>query len=339
MTIKVELRDHPIFICGHPKSGTSLVRAILDSHPQLVVYPEETIFFRRFLPQSADLYKDSRLELAERYLIQIFSWNRQNPPPSQAGYLDRDYTEISFAEVRENMRQLVERKNDHIGDILSAAVLAYGLVCAKITPSTQYWVEKSPYNEYFAKQIYTWWPEAKCIHVIRDPRDNYASYRRKHPDWSAEFFSANWNRSTEAGIQNQEQFGDDNYYLIRYEDLVQSPDSSLENLSSFLHIEHDSTLTSPTRAGQQWSGNSMFADQFQSISTSPIGRWVENLTMPEATVIEMMTKPFMHKLGYMQLKPNGSKTGGDRQAATMLQARWRVATWPVRRRLRRLSRD
>jgi hypothetical protein len=44
------LRDHPVFICGHPKAGTSLVRSILDSHPQLIVYPEETVFFRRYLP-------------------------------------------------------------------------------------------------------------------------------------------------------------------------------------------------------------------------------------------------------------------------------------------------
>jgi len=39
------LRDHPVFLGGHPKSGTSLLRALLDSHPQLVVYPEESGFF------------------------------------------------------------------------------------------------------------------------------------------------------------------------------------------------------------------------------------------------------------------------------------------------------
>ena len=34
------LPDRPVFICGHPKSGTSLLRAMLDSHPELLVYPE-----------------------------------------------------------------------------------------------------------------------------------------------------------------------------------------------------------------------------------------------------------------------------------------------------------
>lgn len=36
-------KDRPIFICGHPKSGTSLLRNLLDNHPQLAVYPEESL--------------------------------------------------------------------------------------------------------------------------------------------------------------------------------------------------------------------------------------------------------------------------------------------------------
>ena len=75
------LRDRPIFICGHPKAGTSLVRSILDSHPQLVVYPEETVFFRRYLPQSEGLDIQGQLALAEQLLIHIFTWNTAAPPP------------------------------------------------------------------------------------------------------------------------------------------------------------------------------------------------------------------------------------------------------------------
>ena len=48
-----ELRDSPVFIAGHPRSGTSLLRSVLDSHPELVAYPEETSFFRRYLPKAA----------------------------------------------------------------------------------------------------------------------------------------------------------------------------------------------------------------------------------------------------------------------------------------------
>lgn len=57
----IELRDRPIFICGHPKSGTSLLRNLLDFHPQLVVYPEESRFFRQFLPLAKDALPGSNL--------------------------------------------------------------------------------------------------------------------------------------------------------------------------------------------------------------------------------------------------------------------------------------
>jgi len=98
-------------------------------------------------------------------------------------------------------------------------------------------VEKSPYNEYYADQIFAWWPEARCIHIIRDPRDNYVSYRRKHPAWSAEFFASNWKRSTQAGVDNRNRYSPDRYLILRYEDLVGSPGDSLRQLVDFLQID------------------------------------------------------------------------------------------------------
>ena len=206
-----ELRDKPIFICGHPKAGTSLLRAILDSHPQLIVYPEETIFFRRYLPAARNLSLTEQLSLAEQQLIHIFRWSQTAPVASQEGYPDRDYSAIPFEEVRQVLHQTITQAYRHPGDILSAVILAYGRVSQQITDQTKGWVEKSPYNEYYAEQIFTWWPQARCIHILRDPRDNYVSYQRKHPDWSAEFFATNWSRSTQAGMNNHQKFGETRY--------------------------------------------------------------------------------------------------------------------------------
>ena len=319
MTIDA-LRDTPLFICGHPKAGTSLMRAVFDSHPQLVVYPEETVFFRRYLPEAANLDRPGQLDLAEKRLIHIFKWNRENPDPSQEGYPDRDYSAISFEAVRQAMQKLLETRWQHPGDVLSAAVLAFGQVSGQIIPDSRYWVEKSPYNEYFAEQIFAWWPQARCIHILRDPRDNFVSYQRKHASWNAEFFAANWVRSTQAGMQNQQRYGTQRYLILRYEDLVQSPETHLRQMVDFLGIDWAASLASPTRAGTQWQGNSMFADQFQSISAAPIARWKENLPAEEAAVIDLMTGPLLETWRY----PSAARP--------TLSARWRVLTWPIRRR-------
>jgi protein-tyrosine sulfotransferase len=323
MNANHELREHPIFICGHPKAGTSLLRAVFDSHPQLIVYPEETIFFRRFLPQAQDLDRQQQLALAEKLLIHIFKWNRENPDPSQTGYPDRDYSAISFESVRQAMQQIAENRWQHAGDTLSAAVLAYGQVSEQITSATRCWVEKSPYNEYYAAQIFTWWPAARCIHILRDPRDNYVSYQRKHASWSAEFFAANWSRSTRTGMDNQQRFGAQRYLILRYEDLAQSPETSLRKMVDFLGVDWDASLTAPTRAGEQWQGNSMFADQFQSISAAAVARWKEKLSPEDAAVIELLAHPLMQTWQYLP------------SAAPTLKARWRAMIWPLRRRLSR----
>ncbi|MBN2550290.1 MAG: sulfotransferase [Anaerolineales bacterium] len=327
--ISPELPDHPIFICGHPKAGTSLLRAVFDSHPQLIAYPEESMFFRRFLPRAQGLDLDGQLELADQLLIHIFTWNRQNPPASQAGFPDRDYSAISYQAVRQAMRDWLATRLTadpgvlNAGDILCAAVLAYGQVSSQITDQTRYWIEKSPYNEYYAGQIFAWWPEARCIHIVRDPRDNYVSYRRKHSSWGAEFFAANWQRSTQAGMRNQENFGAWRYLLLRYEDLAQAPEKTLHQMVEFLQIEWSPSLADPTRAGEQWQGNSMFANQFQSISAAPVGRWKESLSPQEAAVIEIKNRFLMEAWQY--------PTQASQQFIPALAARLRLLAWPLRR--------
>ncbi len=332
MPISSELRDHPIFICGHPKAGTSLVRAIFDSHPQLVVYPEETIFFRRFLPQARGLDLESQIALAEQLLVHIFRWNAANPLPDQEDFPGRDYSAIPFDEVCRVMLQIARQDYRHPGDLLSAAVLAFGQVSGQAGPQTRGWVEKSPYNEYFANQIFAWWPEGRCIQVLRDPRDNFVSYRRKHPDWAPEFFAANWRRSTQVGLQNQAHYGKERYYVLRYEDLTCEPEKELQKLVDFLQIEWDAALVSPTRAGEQWRGNSMFANQFQGISAAPVARWKEALAPSDARVIELGAGRLLEKVGYAP----EAFTGG---ISHRLSARWRLFTWPLRRRLAAKSRQ
>lgn len=293
-------RNSPIFICGHPKAGTSLLRSILDSHPEIVVYPEETSFFRRYLPMAEGRDQEQKINLAARYLIHIFQWNLTNPPEHQAGFKDRDYSGISFTAVKEEMAKAVKDQFGHDGDMLSAVMTAFGKVTGRITPRTRYWLEKTPYNERYADRIFNWWPEARCIHVVRDPRDNYVSYRRKHPDWTPEFFASNWQTSTAQGQRNLKKFGEDRYWLVTYEDFVQKPDETIAHLCSFLGISDDSALRQPTRDGREWKGNSMWSDQFSQISSAPVGRWVESLKPHEVYLIQSLAKKGMAAMGYNQ---------------------------------------
>lgn len=298
MITNTALRDRPVFVCGHPKSGTSLVRSLLDSHPQLVVYPEEPQFFRRFLPKAAGLGLDQKLDLADQLLIHIFDWNKTNPPASQAGFPDRDYSAVSKEAVSRAMRQLVSEQYRQDGDILSAAVLAFGQVSGQLNDKTIRWVEKTPYTEYYVEQILSWWPEALFIHAVRDPRDNYVSYQRKHPEWSVRTFAESWSHSTGAGLAHQKKYGTDQYLLLRYEQLIQSPDETLGTLCHFMGIDNHPVLKMPTRNGLSWGGNSMFAEQFNEISAAPEGRWKKSMSVDDLVLLEGLTRSELVQMGY-----------------------------------------
>jgi hypothetical protein len=293
-----DLRDSPVFIAGHPKSGTSLLRSVLDSHPELVAYPEETNFFRRYLPKAAKADLQHKLALSDQYLTHIFEWNQVNPPIHQAGYPDRDYSYIPVTQVRQFVRQYVDQRFSHDGDMLSAVILAFGKVSGQLSDISHHWVEKTPYNEHYAAQIFKWWPDARVVHTVRDPRDNFASYHRKHADWSPEAFALNWLQSTQAGLDNRRLYGSDRYLLLRFEDLTSTPDEKLSQLCQFLGINDDPSLRQPVRGGRPWGGNSMFADQFTTISAAPVGRWTESLQPDEVATLELIAGPVMQQLDY-----------------------------------------
>ncbi len=294
-----KLADHPVFICGHPKAGTSLMTALLDGHPAILAYPEETLFFRRFLPAIADQPFEDQLVLVDQLLIHIFEWNTETPPAHQADYPDRDYSEISFEGVRSRLRGLLFESPDLPKDYLPAAVLAFGQEVGMISPDVRYWVEKSPYNEFYAEKIFDWWPEARCIHIVRDPRDNFVSYRRKQPDWSAKVFIWNWVRSTRAGLKNAASFGEDRYLMIRFEDLLRETKSATQRVADFLELPWHPALEQPTRVGESWRGNSMFAEKYAAVSTAPLGRWRQaDLSPFDLAMLQVIGGDVMEAMAY-----------------------------------------
>ncbi len=299
----MELRNRPVFICGHPKAGTTLLRNLLDSHPQLVVFPEETLFFRRFLRKAGGLDAQKLLDLAEKELVTIFG-AEADQPDNPYGDSHQGYADISPKQLQDRLSARIAQDGlRHRGDILSALVLAFGEVINHSLDQAKWWVEKTPYNEQFTDQILSWWPDARFIHIVRDPCDNFASYQRKHRDWDAGFFASNWNRSTYAGMQNRRQLGPKKYLIMPYEDLTQKPDVKLAEICAFLDIEDHPTLRQPTKRGQPWRGNSMFDEKFNAISAAAVGRWQTVLTPEEAAVIQLTTRKHRRALGYRQESP------------------------------------
>ena len=293
------LRDHPIFICGHPKSGTTLLVSLFDSHPQLIVYPDETFFFRGFVPEIRNRDLDEKLSLAQRYLLHFFERSFTNSGGQNSVESSQDQRLQDYVRTCELMLEDINVHGiQHDGDLLSAAIYAYGRTHDKLSSDTLYWIEKTPYNEHFAELIFNWWPDAHCIHIVRDPRDNYVTYQRKHKGLSAEDFSLGWNSSIKVGFNNRERYGKKNYLILRYEDLTTNPERSLQQIIDFLGISDEEILRIPTSDGIPWEGNSQFGDKFRGISTKPVGRWKRELSSKNTEIVEAICAESMKIIGY-----------------------------------------
>lgn len=293
------LRNHPIFLCGHPKSGTTLLMSLFDSHPQLIVYPNETFFFRGFVPDIRNRNLEEKISLAQRYVLHFFEQSMNNTDEQEMVGSTQTQRYLDYVRACEIMQKdVIVNGIRHDGDLLGSAVLAFGRIHGELTSNKIYWIEKTPYNEHFAHLIFRWWPEAHCIHIVRDPRDNYASYKRKHPGLSAEDFALGWNSSTKAGLANRERFGFERYSTLRYEDLTIHSEESLQEILKFLDIHDDEILRIPTNDGIPWEGNSLYGDKFRGISAKPVGRWKQELSTRNVEIIETICAEFMEKLGY-----------------------------------------
>ncbi len=198
----------PIFIGGLQRSGTSLMRLLLDSHPHIACGPKESKLFR-----------ENRLE-------RIYTDLRTIWPTG----LDPRY-EFAPHMVDQVMAGLIHQ----------AVLLPY---CQK--QGKPRWAHKTPETILFIDTLFALFPAAQFIHLIRDPRDAFCSVREKYcsvrekaarykPYWATmtpERTAEEWCRRIHCGLAWRER--PDRYREVRYEELVSQPEATLRSLFAFL---------------------------------------------------------------------------------------------------------
>ncbi|HZQ14692.1 MAG TPA: sulfotransferase [Pseudolabrys sp.] len=194
-------RSAPIFIGGLFKSGTSLLRAMLGQHPNIAA-GLETYWF--------DLDWDARQ--SDEFAAKVERLRR--------------YFDISPA----NMARIVDASAgvyDFLDSLMSEFARAQG---------KSRWCEKTPGNIYHLDRIVEGWPQAKIIHVVREPLDVLASIKEaKRHDWAAAFPDM-WCRFVAGGIGQAKELGLDggSYTEIRYESLILHPADTMKKVIAFI---------------------------------------------------------------------------------------------------------
>lgn len=260
--------DSPIVtVCGCGRSGTTLTRVMLDSHPALFAGPESLLF----LPTPID-------------------------PAALAFKFDLARDEI------EDMLRRTSGRAQFIDTFQRRLLAASG---------KRIWVDKTARNVHRLDYILAHFPNAKVVHVVRDPRDVVASLKahRKRKVEGGELvptgyrMPANlcidrWQLAIEHALAHRDLI---NYHEIRYEALVLETERTLRALCDFLEVDFDGRMLrfhlvrTSTRDYRKFPQN---IEATEPLSTSAIGRYRTAMTADELAETEARLGDYMDMFGY-----------------------------------------
>ena len=218
------LDNIPIFfIIGRPRSGTTMLRTILDAHPNVSIPLEgKVIVFLHFKYGKIENWNNSKLL---EFYYDIFT---------QAKI---DYWIINKKQLKEDILKL--GPNATFTRLIKLLYLNYVSFFDK--REIILIGDKNPgysYNMKSFKLLLKLFPQSKIIHLTRDYRDHFLSMQKV--DFEGNHLSLvcyRWKYSF-VQITKLMESRQKNYYFIRYEDLVQNPKEEVSKICDFLKIEY-----------------------------------------------------------------------------------------------------
>jgi hypothetical protein len=314
----------PVFICGAHRSGTTLVRDLLDGHPSLSVLPAEGTHLTNFAPTLASKPARDWLSIVAGEWVRRLA-NPINRPPywllGRSGDAGSPY--VMFVRTLASWWREIESRfrATHQSWPLIAVALAWADAGGGLRAGTlSRWAEKTPTNERFLDVLTREYPAAVTIHVVRHPFAVLASRKQLEIDATgrfAQFARALDDLTVSFRVASERAADEPGYCRIRYEDVVAEPARETERLARALSIAWEPVLLTPTVAGQPASSNTANgARSERGRIAAPVDR-LDVLTPNECTQAAETLSTLAFALGYdLTPAPSGgpsrSRAGADK---------------------------
>ncbi len=289
--------ERACFIAGQAKSGTTLLVALLDGHPELLVFPQDTAYFPTALTKYAPRGRRAQFDYLTRESWSKVLFGNENRKRKH------DYSDFPHRKFLETFEQTAFDPANADRDLLVLMIESYARVFGIPLDRIRRWVEKTPANRNYVPAIYSRFPQAKLLVTMRDPRALLAAQihlekTRKTGRFSTYYVIAHW-RVT-ANLAQRIRSGEISGLVVRYEELACDPAATMQEVCRYLDITFDPEIVlQPTKVGRLWVGNSSVpGTEFSKISTEPVTRWQRELTEDEIGWVEWHCRDLMPEFGY-----------------------------------------
>lgn len=269
----------PLFIVGAERSGTTLLRVMLNSHPQLAVPPDFPFIGRTWSLRWRYARAHRRLD-ANRMAQEVMT---------SKFFRDWDLD-------RERVLDAIARVDDPgFADVIACFFIAYASAHGKVR-----WGDKTPTNSLDIPLIARLFPGCKFIHLIRDGRDVAQSLRKASfgPN-SVARAAERWTRHTRTAIRAGAALESTEYLEVRYEDLVDDAERVLRDICRFVGLPFDGAMLT-YEAGALEALPPRLWQQHHNVARPPrrYSDWRTALSARDLAIVEAIEGSLLVHLGY-----------------------------------------
>jgi hypothetical protein len=264
------MKPFPFFF-GTNGSGTTLHRAIFDSHPDLAI-PGES----RFVTRLASRYREKGFDAA-RF----------------AADLDQD---DRFANWGLDRAAIESALTDPAIDYPEAVRRLYALY-ARGQDKTRYG-DKTQSNIHHLPLLAELFPEARFVHAVRDGRDVALA----HTDGTKiEQVAVSWKRRVNAGREAGRDLGPDRYMESRFEELIDHTEGAVRRICDFIDLPFDPVMLTYYERADDIVSTTAVPDRHKDIYLPPtkgLRDWRRELTDDQVARFEALAGDLLSDLGY-----------------------------------------
>jgi hypothetical protein len=299
------------FIVGVPRSGTTLLRLMLDAHSQLAI-PPETGFILELLAQGFP----ARMAQRWRFVSKIVPFRTGAWSNSLEAFFRTVTESQTWPDFLLSRREFKERLLGLQPFTSAGGLRAFHRLYAERFGKPR-WGDKTPTYLTHLRAIEKLLPESRFIHILRDGRDVALSVKHLPfaPGESIETIAADW--STQIRVARQQGRACRHYLEVRYEDLVTRTTETLQRVCDFVAIPYEAGMEDyyvnahrrldehQARLAQDGSVLRTKEERlgWQRLTNFPpdasrVGRWRKEMTEEEVLSFEKIAGRMLKELGY-----------------------------------------
>jgi N-acetylglucosaminyldiphosphoundecaprenol N-acetyl-beta-D-mannosaminyltransferase len=285
-----------IFVTGASRSGTTLIAQMLGQH-------------------------DTIAGLREMQYFGEFCDPRTHPPShpvdaadAVAAMFERQNQGIVASRGRRSSDPEIPRVLDALppqagaAEIFAGAAAGFARRAGKSLPC-----EQTPRNIYYARQLLDWYPQARFVHMLRDPRGVMASQKHR---WRRRMLMADpsrmrrthqfatwvnyhpytvtqlWSLATRLALDLERQ---PRFMMLRFEDLIVDPEARMRDVCTFLGVGYQPAMLDIEHVNSSYIATPTAA---RGLNHGSLNAWQGKLSVDERALIHRRCAELMERVGY-----------------------------------------